>query len=92
MQPQDSSSSAWLCPDLFAYFLQAALSNKRKTIKFNDIMQAVSKDKRWEAAGLRDLLAHDEMFLEARAGPSTVKTKQVEQDRNAQQITAFFKA
>ena len=72
--------------------LQAALSNKRKTIKFSDIVQAVAKDKRWGAAGLKDLLQHDEMFEEARTGHGPIKTKIVEQDSKAQQITAFFKA
>ena len=73
--------------------LQAALSNKRKTIKFNDVVSAIAKDRRWEAAGLRDLLLDDEMFEEARTGRATGgRAKVPEQDPKAQQITSFFKA
>jgi len=39
------------------YFLvQVAALNKRKTIKFADVQQALNKDPRWEHSGIRFVL------------------------------------
>lgn len=72
--------------------IQVALSNKRKTIKFSDVVQATAKDRRWEAAGLKDVLMNDDMFEDARTGRVAAPCKAPEQDPKARQITAFFKA
>ena len=80
--------------DKITCFLQAAALNKRKTIKFGDVQQALNKDPRWEHSGIRELLRSDKMFEEARAqaGGGGGKPKAVEVDPAARQITAFFKA
>lgn len=79
---------------LWETLLQVALSNKRKTIKFSDIQNAIARDRRWDMAGLKDLLQQDEMFEEARTGHANTaagKPKKFDEDPKAQQITAFFK-
>lgn len=72
--------------------MQIALAKKQKTIKFSSVLQAVAKDRRWEAAGLKDLLESDEMFEEARKGTGAKSKAEEEYDPQVQQITSFFKA
>lgn len=73
--------------------MQVAAQNKRKTVKFTDVQTVIAKDKRWDLTGMKELMAHDALFEEARSSQNVNRPqKPVEIDPKAQQITSFFKA